>query len=218
MRGTKAIPVKVKRPTHRPARAWMARGYPIVVGIDEVGRGCWAGPLVAAAVVLPEGCRLPGVHDSKLLTPAQRANCEGLIRRRATAVGLGWVSVSEIDQFGLTWAVQQSGLRALYDMQHPYHAVLLDGNHNYLRELFNSQAIVRGDQLSLHIAAASIVAKVARDAYMVEQHKLYPEYHFHLNKGYGTAHHAQAVQSGLSPLHRRLFRPVALAAGIGEPS
>ena len=208
----KKVAVKVKRPTHRHARALMAAGYPLVAGIDEVGRGCWAGPVVAAAVVLPDGCRLPGVHDSKLLSPEQRAAGARLIKRRATAIGIGWVSVAEIDAHGLTWAVQQSGLRALYDMRFPYHAVLLDGNHNYLRDLFVSQTIIKGDQLSLQIAAASVVAKVARDNYMTLQHKLYPEYDFASNKGYGTPHHAAAVRQALSPIHRRLFKPVQLAA------
>lgn len=205
-------PARPKPPTHRHARALMAAGYPLVAGIDEVGRGCWAGPVVAAAVVLPDGCRLPGVHDSKLLTAAQRAASARLIKRRALAVGIGWVSVAEIDAQGLSWAVQQSGLRALYSMRYPYHAILLDGNHNYLRELFASQAIIKGDQLSLQIAAASVVAKVARDNYMALQHKLYPEYDFASNKGYGTPRHAAAVRERLSPLHRRLFKPVQLAA------
>lgn len=190
----------------------MAAGYPLVAGIDEVGRGCWAGPVVAAAVLLPDGCRLPGVHDSKLLSPGQRAAAARLIKRRAVAIGIGWVSVAEIDAQGLTWAVQQSGLRALYDLRHPYHAILLDGNHNYLRDLFVSQTIIKGDQLSLQIAAASVIAKVARDNYMTYQHKLYPEYDFASNKGYGTPRHAVAVRQALSPLHRRLFKPVQLAA------
>jgi ribonuclease HII len=203
---------RLRPPARRHAQAFWGQGFPLVAGIDEVGRGCWAGPLVAAAVVLPVRVQLPGVHDSKLLTPAERATCARLIKHRATAVGVGWVSVPEIDANGLTWAVQQSGLRALYDMRYPYHAVLLDGNHNYLRDLLRSQAIIKGDQLSLEIAAASVVAKVARDSYMTLQHKLFPEYNFHQNKGYGTPHHARAVQTGLSPLHRRLFKPVQLAA------
>ena len=213
----KRLAPKPRWPTHRHARSWIARGYRLVAGIDEVGRGCWAGPVTAAAVVLPDGLRLPGVHDSKLLSPVKRADCARLIKRRAVAVGLGWASVAEIDAHGLTWAVRQSGLRALYDLRYPYHAVLLDGNHNYLRDQFSSQAIIKGDQLSLQIAAASIIAKVARDRYMELQHRLYPEYDFAANKGYGTPRHAAAVRHALSPLHRRLFKPVQLAAGgFGE--
>src|SRR5689334_656706 len=100
--------MKTAAPTHRHARAFIKEGYPLVAGIDEVGRGCWAGPVVAAAVILPDRLRLPGVHDSKLLTPAERATAARLIKRRATAIGLGWVSVAEIDANGLTWAVRQS--------------------------------------------------------------------------------------------------------------
>src|SRR5258708_2260165 len=138
MRAITSKSPRLRPPTQRHASALQAQGLPLVAGIDEVGRGCWAGPVVAAAVVLPSDARLPGVHDSKLLTPSRRETCDLLIRRRAIAVGLGWVSAPEIDEHGLTWAVQQSGLRALYDMRYPYHAVLLDGNHNYLRELFTS--------------------------------------------------------------------------------
>ena len=187
-------------------------GYPLVAGIDEVGRGCWAGPVVAAAVILRPRERLVGVMDSKLLSHVRRVELARLIKRRALAVGIGWVAAPDVDEHGLTWAVCQSGLRALTSMRHRYDAVLLDGNYNYLREHCHSQAIIKGDQLSYSIAAASIVAKVARDHYMILQHKLYPEYDFASNKGYGTPVHAVAVQSAISPLHRRLFKPVQLAA------
>lgn len=204
-------------PTHRHARALIAQGYQLVAGIDEVGRGCWAGPVVAAAVILPPRVRLAGVNDSKLLTPLRRRQLDGLIRRRASAVGLGWVDATELDDHGLTWAVRQSGLRALSDLHHPYDAVLLDGNHNYLKEFCPCQAIIKGDSLSLSIAAASIVAKVARDDFMCDQHKLYPEFDFEANKGYGTPRHAAALAAGPTPLHRRSFKPVALAAaGFSE--
>jgi ribonuclease HII len=208
---------KIKRPSHAHARSFISQGYDLVAGIDEVGRGCWAGPVVAAAVILPDGCRLPGIHDSKLLSPAQRAIGARLVKRRALAVGIGWVTVREIDANGLTWAVRQSGLRALESMSHSYDAVLLDGNHNYLKDICRSQTIIKGDRLSLQIAAASVVAKVARDQYMTLQHQRYPEYGFALNKGYGTPYHAAAVRNHLSPLHRRLFKPVQLAAaGFAE--
>ncbi|MDF2461391.1 MAG: Ribonuclease [Candidatus Saccharibacteria bacterium] len=206
-------PVKPKAPSHRHAAALIKAGYPLVAGIDEVGRGCWAGPVVAAAVILRPGTRkLVGVNDSKLLTHARRLQMARLIKQHALAVGIGWVHSADIDANGLTWAVRQSGLRALDHMQHPYHAVLLDGNHNYLREHCYSQTIIKGDQLSISIAAASIVAKVARDQYMELQHRLYPDYDFASNKGYGTPRHAEAVRQTLTPLHRRLFKPVQLAS------
>ena len=206
-------PAKLKPPSHRHAAALIKAGYPLVVGIDEVGRGCWAGPVVAAAVILPPGTRkLAGVTDSKLLTHPRRVTLARLIKRHALAVGVGWVSAADIDAHGLTWAVRQSGLRALEHMRHPYDAVLLDGNHNYLRDHCYAQTIIKGDQLSLSIAAASVVAKVARDHYMKLQHRLFPDYDFAANKGYGTPRHAIAVRTALSPLHRRLFKPVQLAA------
>src|SRR4051812_39169277 len=103
-------------PTHRHARLLMAEGYQLIAGIDEVGRGCWAGPVVAAAVILPPRAALPGVHDSKLLSALQREAAARLIKARALAIGIGWVAPPEIDANGLTWAVRQSGLRALADM------------------------------------------------------------------------------------------------------
>jgi ribonuclease HII len=204
--------VKVAAPTHRHARALVKAGYTVVAGVDEVGRGCWAGPVVAAAVILPPRPQLAGVTDSKLLTAKRRVELARLIKRRAIAVGIGWVSAADIDAHGLTWAVRQSGLRALEHMGAPYDAVLLDGNHNYLREHCYAQTIIKGDQLSFSIAAASVVAKVARDTYMERLHRLYPEYDFANNKGYGTPRHAAAVRERLSPEHRRLWKPVQLAA------
>jgi ribonuclease HII len=201
--------VKVAAPTHRHARAIIKAGYPLVAGIDEVGRGCWAGPVVAAAVILPPRLKLLGVTDSKLLSHKRRVELARLIKRHSLAVGIGWVDSADIDAHGLTWAVTQSGLRALESMAHPYDAVLLDGNHNYLRDHCHSQTIIKGDQLSYSIAAASIVAKVARDQFMELQHRLYPEYDFASNKGYGTPRHALAVRDGLTPLHRRLWKPVS---------
>jgi ribonuclease HII len=209
--------VKIAMPTHRHAQALMAAGYEVVAGIDEVGRGAWAGPVVAGAVILPPRVRLAGVTDSKLLTARRRVELADIIRRRAIAIGLGWVEAAELDIHGLTWAVYQSGLRALADLDHPYDAVLLDGSHNYLRGHCHSEAIIRGDQLSLSIAAASIIAKVARDQFMTQQHELYPEYHFATNKGYGTAVHIAALKLGLTPLHRRSYKPVQLALAAAAP-
>jgi ribonuclease HII len=201
--------VKVALPTHRHMRAVIRAGYPVVAGVDEVGRGCWAGPVVAAAVVLGPRVRLAGVHDSKLLSPTRRLELMRLIKRHALAVGLGWVDVRDIDKHGLTWAVRQSGLRALAAMNLPYDAVLLDGKHNYLREHCHAQTIVRGDQLSVSIAAASIVAKVARDRYMVALARSLPGYGFELHKGYGTALHRTALaELGPSRHHRRSWAPL----------
>ena len=209
---TPATTAKPKAPSHRHAAALIKAGYPRVAGIDEVGRGCWAGPVVAAAVILPPRIKLIGVNDSKLLSHPRRVHLARLIKRHALAVGIGWVPATDIDEHGLTWAVAQSGLRALEALGHPYDAVLLDGNHNYLKDHCHSQTIIKGDQLSYSIAAASIIAKVARDHYMTRQHLLYPEYDFAGNKGYGTPRHAAAVKIALTPLHRTRWKPVQLAA------
>lgn len=186
----------------------MARGYSVVAGVDEVGRGCLAGPVTAAAVILPPGSRIPGARDSKLLTPLQRHQLASRIKRRALAIGVGWSSPAEIDRHGLTRAVQLSGLRALTNLQAKYDAVILDGNHNYLRQHCYAEAIIKADQTNLSVACASIVAKVARDRYMTLMHRLYPDYGFNQHKGYGTRQHQAALSLGLTPLHRRLFAPI----------
>jgi ribonuclease HII len=188
----------------------------VVAGVDEVGRGSWAGPVTAAAVVLPRGIRLPGVQDSKKLSLPDRQRLARLIKRRAVAVGLGWSSHLEVDRFGLTWAVRQSGLRALAGLRLQYQAVLLDGNHNYLKDHCRAEAVIRADDRCLSVAAASIVAKTARDSFMRYQHRLFPQFGFDTNVGYGTRAHRLAVAQGLSPLHRRLFKPVMLAQTAAE--
>lgn len=187
----------------------MRAGYPVVAGVDEVGRGCWAGPVVAAAVVLHPRLRLAGVHDSKLLTHRRRVEIARLIRRHALAVGIGWVSAPDVDEHGLTQAVRRAGVRALAAMNCPYDAVLLDGKHNYLSEHCQAQTIIKGDQLSLSIAAASIIAKVARDHYMTALAASLPSYGFELHKGYGTSFHRAALaQLGPTPQHRRSWAPL----------
>ncbi len=199
-------------PNHQQTIRLTQLGYPVVAGIDEVGRGSLAGPVVAAAVILSPTQRLPGVRDSKLLRADQRVKLARQIKISAVAVGLGWASSADIDRRGLTAAVKSSGLMALADLNSSFDAVILDGNHNYLRDDYFSQAIIAADQTCLNVAAASIVAKVARDQYMRAMHRLYPQFNFHLNKGYGTPSHYRAIQIGLSPIHRRLFKPVRVAA------
>jgi ribonuclease HII len=189
----------------------MAAGHELVAGVDEVGRGCLAGPVTVAAVVLPPGFRLPGLTDSKLLAGKQRHQLAVEIKRAATCIGIGWSSPIEIDNQGLTWAVRQAAIRALEGLAGDCRAVLLDGRHNYLDGYCHVRTLVKADSRVLSVAAASVVAKVARDNYMRRQHRLYPGYGFNLNVGYGTPKHLQALKNGLTPLHRRRFRPVALA-------
>jgi ribonuclease HII len=180
----------------------------VVAGVDEVGRGAWAGPVVAGAVILPPHSLIDGLNDSKLLTSKRRLELNRVIRRRALAVGLGWVSAAEVDAEGLTWAVQQSGLRALAALDTAFDLVMLDGKHNYLAGRHASQTLVKADQLVVPVAAGSVVAKVARDRYMEGLAKRYPGYAFDKHKGYGTKAHAAALaKRGPTDIHRRTWGP-----------
>ncbi len=181
----------------------------IVVGIDEVGRGAWAGPVVAAAVILPPHLAIDGLRDSKLLLPASRRELDREIRRQALAVGLGWVAAAEVDEHGLTWAVCHSGLRALANLSSKFDLVMLDGKHNYLAQAHRSVALVKADQLVVPVAAGSVVAKVARDRYLERLSCKFPGYGFELHKGYGTQSHIKAL-AGLGPCaaHRQSWRPL----------
>ena len=197
--------------THE-AELW-SRGFGLVAGVDEVGRGAWAGPVVAAAVILPREVSLPQVRDSKLLTRLQRQRLAVEIKKSALMIGVGWSSSVEIDEVGLSRALSQAGERALSNLN--ADAVLLDGSFNYLVKR-HVETIVRADQCCLNVAAASIIAKVARDNYMARVHQRYPEFGFDKNVGYGTKHHIQQISHGLTPLHRRSFKPVKLAsANVG---
>lgn len=200
------VKLKLTRPNRRHEAELWRSGFGLVVGVDEVGRGSLAGPVTAAGVILPKNCRLPGVRDSKLLTKLQRHRLAERIKRTALAIGVGWANSLEVDEMGLTWAVTQSGLRALSQLQR-FDAVLLDGNFNYLPN-HRTTTIVKGDRCCLSVAAASIVAKVARDNYMAKMHQLYPEFAFDQNVGYGTRRHLKQLSQGLTPLHRRSFAPV----------
>ncbi|HSX41597.1 MAG TPA: ribonuclease HII [Candidatus Saccharimonadales bacterium] len=200
----------MKRPSRKAERVWWEQGHRLVAGIDEVGRGAYAGPVTAAAVILPERCRLGAVRDSKMLDGLSRESASMLIKQQAVAIGLGWASPIEVDQYGLTEAVLRAGQRALADLRSPYDAVLLDGNHNYLKEFARSRSIIKADQSSLCVAAASVIAKVARDNYMQRLALMYPEFGFDSHKGYGApAHWAALNLLGLSPQHRRRWRPLA---------
>lgn len=179
----------------------------VTVGIDEVGRGCWAGPLVAGAVILDDP--IDGLKDSKKLTKAQRENLSTTILARATAVGLGWVTPQEVDAVGLTAAVRLAMQRALQEVTVEYDAIIIDGNHNFLADNSKSLAVVRADDSVPAVSAASIVAKVARDAYMREIAAKYPEYSFDKHVGYGTSLHLQMLKLyGVSDIHRKSFRPI----------
>ena len=194
-------------------QALWAVGLSTVAGLDEAGRGTWAGPVMAAAVILPdqEGiCRsLHGVRDSKQLRPEVRSSLVPLIEECALAWAVGSASAAEIDEIGILPATRLSMLRALQGLTLPADHLLIDAL--FLPDVAVPQtALIKGDQRSLSIAAASILAKTSRDAWMVEQEALYPEYGFARHKGYGTALHQERLQRyGPCPIHRRSFAPVA---------
>ena len=180
----------------------------MVSGIDEVGRGPLAGPVVAAAVILPHDVELPGVKDSKQLTVAQREACCEDILACAVSVGIGCVEPAEIDRVNILQATFKAMLQAVEKLTVQPDFLLIDGPYT-LPFPIPQKGIPQGDQRSLTIAAASIVAKVHRDRLMCEYHALYPAYDFARNKGYGTARHLEALQChGPCPLHRLSFRRV----------
>ncbi|NPA06298.1 MAG: ribonuclease HII [Chloroflexi bacterium] len=208
-----------KRPTWVREQALWAQGMRWVAGVDEAGRGAWAGPVTAAAVVFPpEAMHVPElacVRDSKQLTPTQRLACSQVIKRWARAWGLGWASPREIETIGIGAATRRAMHRALAGLSLQVDAVLID--HVTLPGPWYWDAFPRGDQLVISIAAASILAKVSRDAYMRAMSVAYPGYGFEQHKGYGTQQHRVALaRQGPSPLHRRTFRPVMARLALGR--
>lgn len=180
----------------------------VTVGIDEVGRGCWAGPLVAGAVIL--GHPITGLRDSKKLIKQQRVKLDAEIQVRAAAIGLGWVKPAEIDDIGLSAAVGLAMQRALEQILVDYDEIIIDGNFNFLPDNPKAKTIVKADDSVPAVSAASIVAKVARDKYMAEIAEKYPDYGFKKHVGYGTALHLERLKLyGVSDLHRRSFKPVS---------
>jgi ribonuclease HII len=181
----------------------------VFVGIDEVGRGAWAGPVVAAAVILPFGLEIDGVNDSKKLSPKKRRELDRKIRQYASSIGIGWVHPKEVDEIGLSAAITQSGIRAVDALDLEYDLILLDGSYNYLFQSHQSAALVKGDSLLPQVAAASIIAKVARDRYLEMLDTSFPKHKFGTHKGYGTAIHIKALQEyGMTVHHRLSYKPV----------
>ncbi len=203
--------------THEAA-LWAA-GYRAVAGVDEAGRGAWAGPVVAAAVILPPdavACAplLGAVCDSKQLSAAQRERLLPTIQAVALAWGVGSVSAAAIDAIGILPATRQAMVAAVARLAIPADYLLIDAVR--LRELsLPQQALIHGDALSLSIAAASIIAKVTRDRLLAELDARYDGYGFARHKGYGTPEHRAALaRLGPSPEHRRSFRPILGTQGV----
>lgn len=193
-----------------------AMGYRRVVGLDEAGRGPLAGPVVAGAVVLPREIYLPGLDDSKRVPEKRREELFELIREKALAVGVGMVNPEGIDEENILRASYLAMERAVEDLRTIPDYLLIDAIK--LPSVSVPQtSIIGGDALSASIAVASIVAKVTRDRYMIEMDRLYPQYGFAANKGYGTPEHRQAlVRYGPCPIHRLTFAPVREAARTRE--
>ena len=182
------------------------QGYQRIAGIDEAGRGALAGPVVAAAVILPFNCQISGVTDSKQLTPKRRAGLFDEICRTAVAVGVGCVDNKEIDQINILQATMAAMAQAIVQITPAPDYALVDGTHLPKISL-PAKAIPKGDTLVQSIAAASIIAKVTRDRLMIELDETYPGYGFQVHKGYGTLLHRQAIaQLGPCSIHRHSFK------------
>jgi len=186
---------------------WYHRIMAILVGIDEVGRGCLAGPVVAGAVILHQP--IDGLTDSKLLSKAKRQHFSQLIHQTA-AVGLGWVSAEELDAVGLTAAVRLAMQRAVDQLHSAFDEIIIDGSFNFLATEPRARTLIKADLTIPAVSAASIVAKVARDNWMSQIAALeYPGYGFEKHVGYGTAVHMAALTNlGICKIHRKSFKPI----------
>ena len=180
-------------------------GLQVICGVDEAGRGPLAGPVCAAAVILPKHLRIPGLNDSKKLTDKKRRELFPIIQEQDIAYGIGLASESEIDEINILQATFLAMRRALDQLSVRPEIALIDGNRETDFGL-PVKTVVKGDSLSANIAAASILAKVTRDNLMVELAEKYPEYGFEIHKGYGTKAHYEALRTyGPCPIHRRSF-------------
>jgi ribonuclease HII len=182
-----------------------SNGFTCVAGIDDAGRGPLAGPVMAAAVILPAGLSISGVDDSKKLTPDKREKLFEIIMTQALSVGIGIVSPADIDRINILQATRRAMLAAVQQLSpHPDY-LLIDGIST-IDSAITQITIIKGDSLSLSIAAASIIAKVTRDRLMIEMDMKYPGYGFAGHKGYGSAAHMDAIKRlGPSPIHRLTF-------------
>lgn len=181
------------------------KGYDAVCGVDEAGRGPLAGPVCAAAVILPKGMILEGVNDSKKLTEKKREALFDYVRESAVSYSIAFATVEEIESMNILNATMLAMKRAVEGLDVPADYAYIDGNRTPELSI-PSQYIIKGDALSMSVAAASILAKVSRDRLMLQYAKEYPQYHFEKHKGYGTKVHTEALREyGPSPIHRMSF-------------
>lgn len=187
-------------------RACRQKGYKRIAGIDEAGRGALAGPVVAAAVILPVSCEIEGLKDSKQLTAKQRSLLANEIQSVAISVGVGSVDNRLIEKLNILQAALRAMAEAVDQLSPKPDYLLVDGS-KMPKTNIPGQAIPKGDNLSLSIAAASVIAKTTRDRLMIEFHQTYPNYGFEQHKGYPTAQHRQAIaEFGISAIHRNTFK------------
>lgn len=195
-----------------------SQGYQLIAGVDEAGRGPLAGPVVAAACIIPQGILIPGVNDSKQLNAGERAELFQLIISDDRIVyGVGIVDPQTIDKVNIYQATILAMLEAISKLPISPHFLLVDGM-KLPHPSIPAQKIIDGDAKSQSIAAASIIAKETRDQLMVQYHERWPEYGFNQHKGYGTEKHLKALQAyGICPLHRLSFEPVKALLKIEDP-
>lgn len=186
-------------------QSWFDRGVEIICGVDEAGRGPLAGPVCAAAVILPANIQIPGLDDSKKLSDKRRRELFPIIKEEAIAYGIAFADHNEIDEINILQATFLAMERAIQQLQVKPQLALIDGNR--AKDFgIPVETVVHGDSKSASIAAASILAKVTRDDYMLEMSKEYTNYGFDIHKGYGTkAHYAALTEYGPSPIHRMTF-------------
>lgn len=190
----------------REAALWAA-GHQFVAGVDEAGRGCLAGPVVAAAVVMPQNVVIDGVNDSKLLAREDRERLAGDIEAAAVCIGVGMCTPKEVDKLNILWAAMEAMRRAVTELASCPDYLLIDGNTCFPDSPWAYETVVKGDLECHSIAAASIIAKVTRDRMMRDLHEEYPAYRWLTNVGYATQeHYAALTEHGPTPYHRRSFR------------
>jgi ribonuclease HII len=203
------------RPNFAFERELWGRGVTSIAGVDEVGVGAFAGPVVAAAVILAPDTLIDGLADSKLLSSKHREKLFAVISAGAVAIGIGRTDVEEVDRLNIYWAAMEARRRSVEALPTTPAHILVDGKRRIAGCLVPQTAVVDGDALSASIAAASIVAKVTRDAIMQEYAQFHPGYGFERHKGYGTADHISALtRFGPLPFHRWSFAPVWRAGRV----
>ena len=188
-------------------KEYAAKGFKLICGIDEAGRGPLAGPVYAAAVILPDGCEIEGLNDSKKLTEKKREALFDVVKQKALYWGIGSADEKEIDEINILQATFLAMKRAVENMGIKPDLALVDGNQKpHIADGVEEVTVIKGDAKSMSIAAASILAKVSRDRFMLEIAEKYPEYEFPKHKGYGTKlHYEKIAEYGVSDIHRKSF-------------